>query len=62
MTAILDEQHPDLTFYLLPTRVWELTAGILIALLQSRPILVSAFTSNCLSILGGVDSNVDYYV
>lgn len=53
MTAILDEQHPDLTFYLLPTRVWELTAGILIALLQSRPILVSAFTSNCLSILGG---------
>ena len=53
MTAILDEQHPGLTFYLLPTRVWELTAGILIALLQSRPILVSAFTSNCLSILGG---------
>lgn len=45
----LARAHPDFTFYMLPTRAWELLAGALCALAPSRPF---ARRKNLLSGLG----------
>jgi peptidoglycan/LPS O-acetylase OafA/YrhL len=52
MTALMESAYSDFVFYLLPTRVWELTAGIIVSLLQFRLNNVSDLLSGLASILG----------
>lgn len=46
-----DHRYPDATFYLLPTRAWELLSGALLAI-NLFPKVNSNLISNCLSIIG----------
>lgn len=45
-------RHPTATFYLLPTRAWELFAGALLAFAQPSPAPAKTWRHECLAVLG----------